>query len=248
LTLIPDQSQIIGHRSACGTIVNPACCAPFLRTSVCGGRIGQGTLRVIRDDEVLVEAAAGMAHDEYVSTELAAQSTIANESLRIAGAKVTQPIPCYGVPQSHSSQRWAGFLIGLAVVSEIFVIRPFTGGSVNPARTIGPYLANALSGGRKPWGELWIYVAGPVVGAVLAAFVVTGWYSHLRPPPTTRSWSPRPVMRHQVRANRATGPRRFRQQPAEPWWCICRREVVRHVDRRHMHVRHVNTCVGGVDP
>lgn len=66
---------------------------------------------------------------------------------------------------------WAGFLIGLAVVCEIFVIGPFTGGSVNPARTIGPYLANTVSGGTTPWGQLWIYVVGPVVGAVLAAFV-----------------------------------------------------------------------------
>ncbi|MBC7592643.1 MAG: aquaporin family protein [Kineosporiaceae bacterium] len=66
---------------------------------------------------------------------------------------------------------WAGFLIGLAVVCEIVVIGPFTGGSVNPARTIGPYLANTMSGGTTPWGELWIYVVGPVVGAALAAFV-----------------------------------------------------------------------------
>lgn len=66
---------------------------------------------------------------------------------------------------------WAGFLIGLAVVCAIFVIGPFTGGSVNPARAIGPYLANTVSGGTTPWGELWIYVVGPVVGAVLAAFV-----------------------------------------------------------------------------
>ena len=66
---------------------------------------------------------------------------------------------------------WAGFLIGLAVVCEIFVIGPFTGGAVNPARTIGPYLANTVSGGTTPWGQLWIYVVGPVVGAVLAAFV-----------------------------------------------------------------------------
>ena len=66
---------------------------------------------------------------------------------------------------------WAGFLIGLAVVCEIFVIGPFTGGSVNPARTIGPYVANAVAGGTTPWGELWIYIVGPVIGGVLAAFV-----------------------------------------------------------------------------
>jgi glycerol uptake facilitator protein len=64
---------------------------------------------------------------------------------------------------------WAGFLIGLAVVCEIVVIGPFTGGSVNPARTIGPYVANTLSGGTTPWGELWIYITGPLIGAGLAA-------------------------------------------------------------------------------
>ena len=66
---------------------------------------------------------------------------------------------------------WGCFLTGPAVVCEIFVIGPFTGGSVNPARTFGPYVANALFGGTTHWGELWIYVVGPVVGAVLAAFV-----------------------------------------------------------------------------
>ena len=74
---------------------------------------------------------------------------------------------------------WAGFLIGLAVACEIFVIGPFTGGSVNPARTFGPYLANAVSGGATPWGELWIYIVGPVIGAALAAFV----YDRLVQPP-----------------------------------------------------------------
>jgi glycerol uptake facilitator protein len=33
---------------------------------------------------------------------------------------------------------WAGFLIGLAVVCEVFVIAPFTGGSVNPPAPSAP--------------------------------------------------------------------------------------------------------------
>ena len=64
---------------------------------------------------------------------------------------------------------WAGFLIGLAVATEIMVIGPFTGGSVNPARTFGPYLINELFGGDTPWSELWVYIVGPCVGAAAAA-------------------------------------------------------------------------------
>jgi hypothetical protein len=40
-------------------------------------------------------------------------------------------------------------------------------------------VANAVSGGTTPWGELWIYVVGPVIGAVLAASV----YDRLVQPP-----------------------------------------------------------------
>jgi glycerol uptake facilitator protein len=72
---------------------------------------------------------------------------------------------------SRAPAGWAGFLIGLAVATQIMVIGPFTGGSVNPARSFGPYLVNAMFGGATPWADLWIYVIGPCAGAVAAAFV-----------------------------------------------------------------------------
>ncbi len=65
---------------------------------------------------------------------------------------------------------WAGFGIGLAVIVEILVIGPITGGSVNPARTFGPYVTQTLIGGDTPWSEFWLYVVGPLLGAVLGCF------------------------------------------------------------------------------
>lgn len=64
---------------------------------------------------------------------------------------------------------FAGLVIGLSVACEIIVIGPISGGSVNPARTFGPYLATDIFGGSAPWSEFWIYVAGPLVGGALAA-------------------------------------------------------------------------------
>jgi glycerol uptake facilitator len=64
---------------------------------------------------------------------------------------------------------WAGFLIGLAVAAEIMLIGPFTGGSVNPARSFGPYLVNQLFGGSTPWSEFYVYIVGPLVGGVAGA-------------------------------------------------------------------------------
>ncbi|WP_431473257.1 MIP/aquaporin family protein [Ornithinimicrobium sp. W1665] len=63
---------------------------------------------------------------------------------------------------------WAGLMIGLAVALEILLIGPLTGGSVNPARTFGPYLTLTVLGGEVPWGQFFVYVVGPVAGAVLA--------------------------------------------------------------------------------
>jgi len=64
---------------------------------------------------------------------------------------------------------FAGLVIGLAVACEIMVIGPISGGSVNPARTFGPYLATEFFGGSTPWSEFWIYCVGPLVGGGLAA-------------------------------------------------------------------------------
>jgi glycerol uptake facilitator protein len=61
-----------------------------------------------------------------------------------------------------------GLVVGFAVSTGIFVIGPVTGGSLNPARTFGPYVVNSLFHGFTPWREFWVYVAGPVIGAVLA--------------------------------------------------------------------------------
>ncbi len=66
---------------------------------------------------------------------------------------------------------WAGWIIGMAVAGEIFVIGPMTGGAVNPARTFGPYLTTSVFGGDTPWSQLGVYIVGPIVGAVLAVLV-----------------------------------------------------------------------------
>jgi glycerol uptake facilitator protein len=66
---------------------------------------------------------------------------------------------------------WAGLIIGLAVTTDILFIGPVTGGSMNPARTFGPYVTNTLFGGLTPWAQFGVYVIGPLVGGALAAVV-----------------------------------------------------------------------------
>ena len=56
----------------------------------------------------------------------------------------------------------AAFIIALTLLVIQFAIVPFTGGSVNPARSI----ASAVIG-QKDLGVLWIYIVGPVVGGAI---------------------------------------------------------------------------------
>jgi len=59
----------------------------------------------------------------------------------------------------------AGPAIGMAVVLDVMIGGPVTGGSMNPARSLGPAL---LAGGSALAGW-WLYLAGPTLGAVAAA-------------------------------------------------------------------------------
>lgn len=59
----------------------------------------------------------------------------------------------------------AGLAIGFVILMDIMMGGPFTGASMNPARTFGP----ALAGGF--WDDHWVYWVGPVAGGIVAAVV-----------------------------------------------------------------------------
>ena len=62
------------------------------------------------------------------------------------------------------------FVIGATVFVGALVTGPLTGGSFNPARSLGPAVAGSL------WQSHWIYWAAPISGMLLAARV----YEYLR--------------------------------------------------------------------
>jgi aquaporin Z len=61
-----------------------------------------------------------------------------------------------------------GLAIGFTIVVAAFAGGGISGGAFNPAVGIGPTLVNAFVGGGS-FGSLWLYVVGPLTGAVLAA-------------------------------------------------------------------------------
>jgi len=77
-----------------------------------------------------------------------------------------------GVTSDESKGSVAGVVIGLTLTFVHIVGIPLTGTSVNPARSIGP----ALFAGGDALANVWVFIVGPLAGAVLAFLV----YSFLR--------------------------------------------------------------------
>jgi MIP family channel proteins len=59
---------------------------------------------------------------------------------------------------------WAGLGIGMALGLAVMVFAPVDGAGFNPARSFGP----AIVAGE--FADFWVYVIGPIVGALAAAF------------------------------------------------------------------------------
>ncbi len=75
------------------------------------------------------------------------------------------------VVDKKAKPEYAGLIIGLSITASLTLISNITGGSINPARTFGPYLANTLLGGGNFWYYFPIYIIGPIAGALIAAFI-----------------------------------------------------------------------------
>jgi aquaporin Z len=72
--------------------------------------------------------------------------------------------------QSTKSDRYGGsalVAIPLTLLMIHFAAIPFSGSSVNPARSLGPALVGAK------WDAFWIYVVGPAAGAIIAWIIYT---------------------------------------------------------------------------
>ena len=70
-----------------------------------------------------------------------------------------------GVTDKKENGHATGIIIGLTLTLVHLFGIPFTGTSVNPARSIGP----ALLQGGTALNQLWVFILAPLVGAALAA-------------------------------------------------------------------------------
>jgi MIP family channel proteins len=69
----------------------------------------------------------------------------------------------------RATKEWAALAIGGALGMGVMVLAPLTGAGFNPARSFGPALVSGEWGGFDTF--VLVYVVGPAVGALVAAFL-----------------------------------------------------------------------------
>jgi aquaporin TIP len=72
----------------------------------------------------------------------------------------------------------AAFVIGSVYAFCIMAFGPFTGAALNPARWLGPALANG------DWADWYVWIVGPVSGGIIAAVVCSALFLRDRSPAT----------------------------------------------------------------
>jgi len=110
---------------------------------------------------------------QAISLEVSAGQAIGLEAI----ATFFLAFVIFGTAVDPRAPKIGGLAIGLTIAADILAIGPFTGASMNPARSFGPAVASGIFEGQAVF---WI---GPIVGAVAAALLYdTLFIRHEREP------------------------------------------------------------------
>lgn len=75
-----------------------------------------------------------------------------------------------GATDERANNKFAGVAIGLCLTLIHLISIPLTNTSVNPARSFSQAIFSNVEG-WSAWGDLWLFIAAPLVGAALAGVV-----------------------------------------------------------------------------
>lgn len=131
---------------------------PYVVAQLLGSTAAAAAVHLIVGKTFAPAAGEGVAMMPALLVEVLFTFALALVVLNVATHKATSGNSHYGVA------------IGFTVMAGAFAGGPISGGAFNPAVGIGPTLINATLGSGS-FDQLWLYIVGPLLGAVLAATV-----------------------------------------------------------------------------
>ncbi|KAM9214529.1 aquaporin-2-like [Leptosomus discolor] len=141
---------------------NPALTLALLCTRKLGALRGAAGLLAQCAGAVTASAAARLAlpDDASLVTRVSAAGTAGQALAWETFATFQLALAAFAANDRAAPQ--GGLALGSAVAAGALAAGPFSGGSMNPARSLGPAIVTGI------WDDHWVYWLGPVLGAVLA--------------------------------------------------------------------------------
>lgn len=157
--------RISGHFNPAVTVgflaarrIEPLMAGVYIAAQIVGAILAAYALKALLP-EVLTEATR--IGGQSIALETSAGQAIGLEAV----ATFFLTFVIFGTAVDPKSPRIGGLAIGFTLAACIFAIGPFTGGSLNPARSLGPAVASGVFEGQA------VYWIGPLVGALAAALL-----------------------------------------------------------------------------
>jgi len=132
--------------------------AGYVVAQLLGATAGAAVVRLLWGD-VAVSIGDGVTTPGPHTSALAA---VAIEALMTAILILT----IFGCLRDRRLAPWTPLVLWPVIAALVWRGAPYTGTSLNPARSLGPALV------ADRWNDVWIYVAGPLLGALSVALVV----------------------------------------------------------------------------
>jgi aquaporin Z len=136
---------------------------PYVAAQLTGALAAALTVRALLGQTFTLAPAQGFSATRAIAVEALYTFALCMVVLNVATIQKTKGNSFYGLA------------IGFTIVVAAFAGGPLSGGAFNPAVGFGPIVVHTIFGDGT-LGSLWIYLAGPLLGAVAAAgaFAVQG--------------------------------------------------------------------------
>jgi aquaporin Z len=161
--LVSATMRISGHFNPAVTIgflaarrIEPVMAGLYIAAQILAAILAAYALKALLPAQM---AAAARFGGQSIASEISITQAMGLEAI----ATFLLVFVIFGTAVDPKAPRIGGLAIGLTLSAAIFAIGPFTGGSLNPARSFGPAVVSGIFEGQAAY---WI---GPIVGAVASA-------------------------------------------------------------------------------
>jgi aquaporin Z len=126
---------------------------PYMAAQILGAWLAAGVVQFLTGETFPLAPGADYSVVQALLSEVVATFALVIVILNVATAKATEGNSYYGLA------------IGFTVMAGAYSVGGVSGGAFNPAVGIGPILVDVMAGGDS-LGNVWIYIVGPVLGAL----------------------------------------------------------------------------------